>query len=238
MRSTNWNRTKKLLRSTIRNTDFVSFKNRVKLNKTVFYVELIPYSIAGIKGKLVFCFNEKKSRILKEAHYDEITHAKKMLSGGKDIKDGIEKFVRQDGRLIMRNVKAAEELDGYSAIFTTTSLSKENIVKMYFDKDLVEKAFQNMKGIINLRPIRHWLYNRVIAHVFMCYLAYLLLSILKIKLEKIEIKPLQALKEVDTLYKVYLKDKKKDFKFHKVVALNKTQEKIIKAVGKKLLTEY
>ena len=39
-------------------------------------------------------------------------------------------------------------------------------------------------------------------------------------------------------YKVYLKDKKKDFKFHKVVALNKTQEKIIKAVGKKLLTEY
>ncbi len=229
---------KKLLRSTIRNTDFVSFKNRVKLNKTVFYVELIPYSIAGIKGKLVFCFNEKKSRILKEARYDEITHAKKMLSGGKDIKDGIEKFVRQDGRLIMRNVKAAEELDGYSAIFTTTSLSKENIVKMYFDKDLVEKAFQNMKGIINLRPIRHWLYNRVIAHVFMCYLAYLLLSILKIKLEKIEIKPLQALKEVDTLYKVYLKDKKKDFKFHKVVALNKTQEKIIKAVGKKLLTEY
>lgn len=228
---------KKHLRSTIKNTDFVTFKNRVKLNKTIFYVVVVPYSIAGIKGKLAFCFNEKKSHILKEARYDEITHAKKMLSEGKEIKSGLKIFFRQDGRLIIRNVKAAEELDGYSAIFTTTYLSKENIVKMYFDKDLVEKAFQSMKGVINLRPIRHWLYNRVISHVFICYLAYLLLSILRIKLEKIEMQPLQALKEVDTLYKVYLKDKKKDFKFHKIVALNKIQEKIIKAVSKNLLTE-
>ena len=228
---------KKLLRTTIKNTDFVNFKNRVKLNKTVFYVEVIPYSIAGVKGKLAFCFNEKKSRLLKEARYDEITHAKKMLVEGKVIKDGIEHFIKKDGKIIMRNIKAAEEMDGYSAIFTTTSLSKENIIKMYFDKDLVEKAFQNIKGVINLRPIRHWLYNRVIAHVFVCYLAYLLLSILKMKLKKIEITPLHALKEVDTLYKVYLKDKKKNFKFYKIVALNKIQEKIIRAVDKKLLTE-
>ena len=78
-----------------------------------------------------------------------------MLSEGKEIKRGVEKFIRSDGRLITRNVKAAEELDGYSATFTTTSLSKEHIVKMYFDKDLVEKAFQTMKGVIHLRPIRH-----------------------------------------------------------------------------------
>lgn len=225
---------KKLLRTTIKNSDFVTLKNRVKLNKTVFYVEVIPYSIAGIKGRLAFCFNESKSRILKEARYDEIMHAKKMLSEGKEIKDGLEKFFRPDGRLVMRNVKAAEELDGYSAIFTTTSLSKENIIKMYFDKDLVEKAFQTMKGVTNLRPIRHWLYNRVISHVFLCYLSYLLLTILKIKLKKLEISPLRALKEVETLYKVYLKDRKKNFEFHKIVALNKSQEKIIKAVGKNL----
>jgi len=154
------------------------------------------------------------------------------------IKEGIEQFVRPNGKVLMKNVKSAEELDGYSAIFTTTTLPKKDIVKFYFDKDLVEKAFQSMKGVINLRPIRHWLSNRVISHVFLCYLAYLLLSILKIKLEKIDIKPLQALKEVDTLYKVYLKDKRKNFKFHKVVAMNKNQEKIIRAVGKKLLTEY
>jgi len=228
---------KKHLRSAIKNKNFVTLKNRVKLNKTVFYVKVIPYSIADIKGKLAFCFNEKKSRTLKESRYDEIVHAKKMISEGKEIKDGLKKYFRANGSLDMRSIKAAEELDGYSAIFTTTTLSKEHMVKLYFDKDLVEKAFQSMKGIINLRPVRHWLYNRVIAHVFLCYLSYLLMSILKIKLKKIEISPQQALREVDTFYKVYLKDEKKDFKFHKVVALNKLQEKIIKAVGNNLINE-
>jgi hypothetical protein len=49
--------------------------------------------------------------------------------------------------------------------------------------------------------------------------------------------PVKALKEVDTLYKVYLKDKKKGFQINKVVALNKMQEKIIKAVDKNLLEQ-
>ena len=226
---------KKILRETIQSRDFLNIRNRVKLNETVFYVEIVPYSIADVKGKLAFCFNERKSRILKESRYDEIMEAKKLLLEGKTIKDGLEKFITTDGKLMMNNIKSEEELDGYSAIFTTTKLSKEDIVKVYFDKDLVEKAFQNIKGIINLRPVKHWLYNRVISHVFICYLSYLLLSILKIKLEKVQIKPLQALKEVDTLYKVYLKDKKKNFTFEKIVSLNKIQEKIVKAVGAKLL---
>ena len=229
---------KRILRATLKDRDFLNIKNRVKLNSTVFYVEVLPYSIAGVKGKLAFCFNERKSRTLKESRYDEIMHAKKMISEGKDTKEGVQVFFRKDGKLNMRNIRTAEELDGYSAIFTTTNLSKENIVRMYFDKDLVEKSFRSMKGVINLRPVRHWLYNRVIAHVFICYLAYLLLSILKMKLNKLEMQPLRALKEVETLYKVYLKDKKKDFKFDKVVALSKIQEKILKAVGKKLLKEF
>lgn len=228
---------KKLLRNTIKNKKFVTFKNRIKLNKTIFYVEVIPYSIAGINGKLAFCFNERKSRTLKESRYDEIAYAKTMIAEGKEIKEGLKRFFRKDGRLIMQKVKFAEELDGYSAIFTTAPLSKENIIKMYFDKDLVEKAFQNIKGIVSLRPIRHWLSNRVISHVFICYLAYLLLSILKMKLKKLELTPTQALKEVDTLYKVYLKDKKKDFRLQKIVALNKIQEKIMRAVGKKLISK-
>lgn len=228
---------KKLLRETIKRAPFVHLKNRVKLNATIFYVKVVPYSIAGVEGKLAFCFNERKSRALKESRYDELTQAKKMLDQGKEIKEGLRKFFRKDGRLLMNKVDAAEELDGYSAIFTTARLSKENMVKLYFDKDLVEKAFQTLKGVIHLRPIRHWLYNRVISHVFICYLAYLLLSLLKIKLEKIDVRPMQALKEVDTLYKVYLRDKKKSFEFQKVVALNKKQEKILKAVGKNLLTK-
>ena len=226
---------KKILRNTIKEKEFVNIKNRIKLNKTIFYVVSVPYEISAVKGKLIFCFNERKSRVLKESRYDEIIEAKSLLAEGRPIKDGVEKFFRKDGKLDTRSIKFTEELDGYSAIFTTKKLSNEKIIKIYFDKDLVEKAFQNIKGITRLRPVRHWLYNRVISHVFICYLSYLLLSILKLKLNKIDMSPLRALKEVDTLYKVYLRDKNKDLKFEKVVALSQIQEKIIKSVSRDLL---
>ena len=108
------------------------------------------------------------------------------------------------------------------------------MVKLYFDKDLVEKAFQSLKGVVRLRPIRHWLYNRVVAHVFICYLAYLLLSLLKLRLKKLNLSPVAALQELDTLYKVYLRDNRKGFQLSRMVALTKSQEKIMKTIDKKL----
>src|SRR2546427_6068109 len=36
-----------------------------------------------------------------------------------------------------------------------------------------EKSFQALKGVVRLRPVRHWLSTHVEAHVFICYLACL-----------------------------------------------------------------
>ena len=47
--------------------------------------------------------------------------------------------------------------------------------------------------------------------------------------------PTKALRELDSLYKVYIKDKKKGFKLSRTVALTKIQEKILKTIDKKLL---
>ena len=105
----------------------------------------------------------------------------------------------------------------------------------YFDKDVVEKSFQALKGVINLRPVRHWLYNRVEAHVFICYLACLLLSILKDKVRHLDISATGALYNLDGLYRIYLRDPKTGFMLGKLVALTKQQEKILSAVNKQLL---
>lgn len=223
------------LRELILKDKFLDFKNRVRLKNAIFYVQTIKHSIAGIQGTLAFCFNEKQKRDLKESRYDEICNAQISLVQGKEIKSELHKFFGKDGEVLHKKVSEIEEFDGYSAIFTTKNLSKEKIVKTYFDKDLIEKAFRTLKGVVNLRPIRHWLYNRVIAHVFICYLSFLLLSILKIKLKKINITPTQALTELSSLYKVYIKDKKKGFRLHRVVALNKKQEAILRAIDKRLL---
>lgn len=226
-----------IVRNTIANKDFLVLGNRIKLNKTIYYVEAVKHSIAGIKGTLYICFNERRRRDVIESRYDEIMHAQNLLKQDKPIKVGLEKFFSKNGKILIRRLREVEEFDGYSIIFTTEKFTKEKIIKMYFDKDLVEKAFQSLKGVIGLRPIRHWLYNRVISHVFICYLSYLLLSILKLRLNKIDVTPIKALKELDTLYKVYMRDSKKNFEFEKLVALTKNQEKILRAVSRKLIAQ-
>lgn len=221
----------------INNEKFSEYKNRVKLNKTIFYTVTKPYLIDGINGTIAFCFNERKKLDLKESRFDEISNAQKLLAERKKIKPALEKYFNTNGKLLLKKIEEDEEFDGYSCIFTTEKLSKMDTVKLYFDKDLVEKAFQSLKGVINVQPIRHWLYNRVNAHVFVCYLAYLLLSLLKHRLKKLEMSPVEALKELDSLYNVYIRDKKKGFKISRLVALTKKQEEILRCVDKKLLRE-
>jgi transposase len=109
------------------------------------------------------------------------------------------------------------------------------MLSLYFDKDVVEKAFRTLKGITQLRPVRHWLAERVHAHVFICYLAYLLLSLLQYRLRTTEFTAESALLELGTMYKVYLRDTKRVFKISRVVALTKKQETILKTIDRKLL---
>jgi transposase len=225
----------KKIRPIISHEEFIHINNRVKLGKNVFYVITVPFSVDIIDGTLAVCFNEQQRRLLRESRYDEIEYAKQLLEQGKTIKPGMGKFFTKAGMLNKQVLKDAEEFDGYSCIFSTAKMSKDDIVQLYFDKDVVEKAFRNIKGITRLQPVRHWLYNRVIAHVFICYLSYLLLSILQYRLKKIGVSAEEALTELDSMYKVYLRDTKKGFRMSRVVTLSKKQESILKAISKRLL---
>ncbi len=74
--------------------------------------------------------------------------------------------------------RIAEEaaLDGLYVIRTSVqaeALSSENTVRAYKDLAKVERAFRSMKTIdLHVRPIYHWLDERIKAHVFLCMLAY------------------------------------------------------------------
>jgi transposase len=225
----------KLWRPILLGGHLAEFDNRVRLNETIFYVVTKAYELDGVKGELALCFNEQKQRGLKESRYDEIEEARELLEQKKVIKAGLEKFFDTKGRLLKDKLTEAEEFDGCSFVFCTRHLSKEEMIRLYFDKDVIEKAFHNIKGIVRLQPIRHWLGNRVKAHVFICYLSYLLLSLLKYRLKKINMSPLMALRELETMYKVYLKDSTGVFKISRVVTLTKKQQLILKTINKKLL---
>lgn len=226
---------KNKIRLLIEQNDLIQLKNRVRLTKLIYYVTTIPYMIDGINGTLALCFNEEQRKGLRESRYDEITNAQQLISENKSIKGGLEKYFDKNGKVIHKILHEAEEFDGYSCIFTTKKLLKDDIVHLYFDKDVIEQAFKTIKGITHLQPVRHWLYNRVVSHVFICYLSFLLLSLLKVHLKKIALSPQEALTELSTMYKVYMKDSKKNFKIARIVTLTKKQEIILKAINPVLI---
>ena len=49
--------------------------------------------------------------------------------------------------------------------------------------------------------------------------------------------PVKALRELETMYKIYMFDANKGLKISKVVTLTKKQEKVLKAIDKRLLDE-
>ena len=215
--------------------DLVRVRNRVRVNQSKFYCLEKKFTHGLSRGRLIICFNRKRAQLQEESRFDEIEAAQIRLAAKKTIKPELQAYFGADGRLLNARLTEAAKFDGISLIFTNTKISLEEVVKGYFDKDVVEKSFQALKGVVNLRPVRHWLYNRVEAHVFICYLACLLLSILKDKVRHLEISSTTALRELDGLYRVYLRDTKSEFKLSKLVALTKLQEKILRAINKRLL---
>lgn len=232
------NTLKNITRKIISKNKLIDIKKRIKLNNSVFYVFSLEYEIENVKGTLLACYNAQKAKDLRESRYDEIKNAQALKKSGDQIKSDLEKYFYKNGSINHKTLSQEEEFDGFSYVFSTKKLHVEEIMRLYFhDKDIVEKAFQSLKGVIKVRPIRHWLYNRVRSHIFICYLSYLLLSLLKLSLRKINVSPIKALRELDSLYKVYIKDKEKGFKISRTVALTKIQEKILKTIDKELFSK-
>ena len=122
---------------------------------------------------------------------------------------------------------------GYSLIFHNTDLGVGDVVRKYYDKDSVERAFKQMKGVLDLRPVRVWLKSHVEGHVKICYLAYSILSYLSYILEKKEMSGPEAIDTMRTGYRVYLEDQKSQFKWESMVALSAVQKEIMDVVIKK-----
>ena len=47
-------------------TRLIQLNNRVRLNKTIFYVTSVPHSLGSVNGTLALCFNEQQKRTLRE----------------------------------------------------------------------------------------------------------------------------------------------------------------------------
>lgn len=97
----------------------------------------------------------------------------------------------------------------------------------------MERAFKQMKGVLDLRPVRLWLKSHIEGYVKTCYLAYAILSYLGYAMEKIDISGFEAIDLLRPGYRVYLEDSKSGFRWEKMVTQSAMQNKIMDVVIKK-----
>ena len=216
--------------------DIVSMKYRVRLRSATFFVKKQRHEVEGLRGHIAVCVNEKQRQTIRERRYDEIDCALKLLQEKKTIKAGLRKYIKGN-KINHGALQSAERYDGVSVIFSTQNLRAEEMVKGYFKKDRLEKPFRCMKSFLEMDKVRFWLANRVRGHIFICYLAYLLLSVLEYRLKESGMSATDALETMESMYKVYLTDPKSKNKFVKTVTLSKKQEEILKKVNPLLLSK-
>lgn len=90
---------------------------------------------------------------------------------------------KEGGRIVWdykkQELRFAERTDGKWLILSTDeSLDANEVVNMYLEKDFIEKVFRVLKTQEEVEPVRHRLEHRVRAYLFVCMLAYRLISAL------------------------------------------------------------
>lgn len=89
---------------------------------------------------------------------------------------GYNRFLKMSGNASIRidYSKVAQDacLDGYKGYTTNSSLSDDQIVTQYGYLFMIERAFRFCKTDLDIRPMYHRLYNRIEAHVCICFVAY------------------------------------------------------------------
>ena len=120
---------------------------------------------------------------------------------------------------------------GYTLIYHNTEFESAEVVRKYYDKDIIERAFKQLKGVLNLRPIRVWLTNHIEGHLKICYFAYAILSLMNYKLKKLNISATEALESLRYGYKINLKDEESNFEWSLFVPLEPKQKKILKKLN-------
>lgn len=63
-------------------------------------------------------------------------------------------------------------LDGYKGYTTNSTLTDDRVIEEYGYLFMIERAFRLCKTDLDIRPMYHRLFNRIEAHVCICFVAY------------------------------------------------------------------
>ena len=139
--------------------------------------------------RYIVCFNPKQAQkdaadreAILESLQEQIKQGVKSLIGNK----GYRKFIQVERGSVtidMKKIKEEARFDGKWVLRTNTKLSAAKVAIKYKELWQVERAFRDMKSLLETRPIFHQRDRTIRGHVFCSFLALLLRKELDRRLE-------------------------------------------------------
>ena len=137
----------------------------------------------------------------------------------KSLKKGLKPLVipsrgRRGYRIDIVEEDIARRCDGRSLFFCTDKkMSAEEIVRTYFQKDIVEKAFRHLKGNACLSPVRYQLPGRIESYLSVVnFIAYEIIAgvLWKLRQNNTTVSYDELMTEADKIYEVQMTSKGKN----------------------------
>jgi transposase len=151
----------------------------------------IKYYQTTYKNKtLISTYSEKRAHKDKHEREEKIRKAYKLLENPSNIKTKaahyyLKPFNKEQYVFDEVKIRQSEKYDGYFCI--ATNIKNPNISEIldnYKHLFQIEHGFRTMKSHLETRPVFHWTDRRIEGHICLCYIAYTLLTNLKLQLEK------------------------------------------------------
>ena len=160
-----------------------------QIRESVVYVNVTKATKSLVRrNKAIYVISHELNNLKRESHFNTQKDLKFVVSG---ILNGWKRFFNieypENEKVVdftwsvnETRISEAKSMDGKFLLYSSDSTyTAQEVVRMYLEKDFIEKSFRTIKTDEDLKPIRHRLESRVRAIIFVCTLAYRLLSALR-----------------------------------------------------------
>lgn len=175
--------------------------------------------------------NAKKGVARLEKKYKAGTLTKESINNR-----GYNKYLKMDGKVYVTidydKIREDEAWFGIKGYETNTRMHRKNILATYHDLWRIERCFRMNKTDLKVRPIRHRLFNRIMAHICICFVSYTIEKEMDNMLARAS-SPLsyeRVMELVRTMYSIDYRLPGSDTILHQMLGMDAEQEEALRVV--------
>lgn len=203
-----------------------------------------PVEIINKYGRLVVSYSEKRAKKDAFNRRRGLVRLEGKVKSGKLKKGsinnrGYNKYLVLEGDMNIKidyeRFEADQVWDGLKGYSTNTRLEPKQVIETYGNLWLIEKAFRISKTDLKVRPIYHRIFDRIKAHISICFAAYAVYKELERNIVKnhIEISPEKAIELTKDMQQITYRLPKSQQLKTKLLNLNDYQHKLVEMVAGK-----